>query len=209
MGGMLAAMYAALTPPDPLRNLVCFTTPIDFDGMGLFKRWTDPKHFDVDRIVDSLGNVPPELLYASFNLLRPVSQAVGRVQLWDNLWNDKFVESFRRFDRWAADQIPFPGECFRQTTKELQQENKLVKKEFKLGGRIVDLAEIKVPLLHVVAEHDHIVPYEASRALVPMAGSADKTEVMLKGGHVSLVAGANAMHRLWPKIETWLSERSL
>jgi len=209
MGGMLAAMYAALTPPDPLRNLVCFTTPIDFDGMGLFKRWTDPKHFDVDRIVDSLGNVPPELLFASFNLLRPVSQVVGRVQLWDNLWNDKFVESFRRFDRWAADQIPFPGECFRQTTKELQQQNKLVKKEFTLGGRIVDLADIKVPLLHVVAEHDHIVPYEASRALVPLAGSADKTEVMLKGGHVSLVAGGNAMHRLWPKIETWLSERSL
>ena len=80
------------TPEGPLRNLACFTTPIDFDGMGLFKRWTDPKHFDVDRIVDSLGNVPPELLYASFNLLRPVSQAVGRVQLWDNLWNDKFVD---------------------------------------------------------------------------------------------------------------------
>jgi len=209
MGGLLASMYAALHTEGPLRNLVCFTTPIDFDGMGLFKRWTDPRHFDVDRIVDSLGNVPPELLYASFNLLRPVSQAVGRVQLWDNLWNDRFVESYRRFDRWAADQIPFPGECFRQTTKELQQENKLVKKEFLLGGRRIDLAEIKVPLLHVVAEHDHIVPYDASRALVPMVGSEDKTEVMLKGGHVSLVAGANAVNRLWPRIEAWLSERSL
>jgi polyhydroxyalkanoate synthase len=209
MGGLLAAMYAALYTDGPLRNLVCFTTPIDFDGMGLFKRWTDPRHFDVDRIVDTLGNVPPELLYASFNLLRPVSRAVGRVQLWDNLWNDRFVESYRRFDRWAADQIPFPGECFRQTTKELQQANKLLKREFLLGGRLVDLAAIEVPLLHVVAEHDHIVPYEASRALVPMAGSADKTEVMLKGGHVSLVAGANAVHRLWPRIETWLAERSL
>jgi polyhydroxyalkanoate synthase subunit PhaC len=209
MGGLLASMYAALETEGPLRNLVCFTTPIDFDGMGLFKRWTDPRHFDVDRIVDSLGNVPPELLYASFNLLRPVSQAIGRVQLWDNLWNDRFVESYRRFDRWAADQIPFPGECFRQTTKELQQANKLVKKEFELGGRVVDLGEIKVPLLHVVAEHDHIVPYEASRALVPMAGSADKTEMMLKGGHVSLVAGANAVNRLWPRIEAWLAERSL
>jgi polyhydroxyalkanoate synthase len=209
MGGMLAAMYSALHVDGPLRNLVCFTTPVDFDGMGLFKRWTDPRHFDVDRIVDSLGNVPPELLYASFNALRPVSRAVGRVQLWDNLWNDRFVESFRRFDRWAADQIPFPGECFRQTTKELQQQNRLVKGEFELGGRTVDLGQIKVPLLHVVAEHDHIVPYEASRALVPMAGSEDKTEVMLKGGHVSLVAGANAVNRLWPRIEAWLSERSL
>ena len=44
----------------PLRNLACFTTPFNFDGMGLMKAWSDPKHFDVDRIVDTLGNVPPD-----------------------------------------------------------------------------------------------------------------------------------------------------
>ena len=27
---------------------------------------------------------------------------------------------------------------------------------------------------------------------------------MLKGGHVSLVAGANAVKRLWPKLDSWL-----
>ena len=212
MGGLLSILYAALHPTvagSGLRNLACFTTPIDFDGMGLFKTWCDPKHFDVDRIVDSVGNVPPELLYASFNLLRPASQVVGRVRLWDNMWNDEFVRAYRRFDRWAADQIPFPGECFRQTTKELQQQNRLVRDEFTLAGRPVRLADVKVPLLHVVAEHDHIVPYEAARALIPAAGSTDKTELKIKGGHVSLVAGANAVRRLWPKLESWLAERSV
>ena len=29
---------------------------------------------------------------------------------------------------------------------------------------------------------------------------------MLKGGHVSLVAGANAVKRLWPKLDSWLGE---
>ena len=53
MGGLLSVMYAALNADGPLRNLACFTTPIDFDGMGLFKRWTDPDHFDVDRSVDA------------------------------------------------------------------------------------------------------------------------------------------------------------
>ena len=33
-------------------------------------------------------------------------------------------------------------------------------------------------------------------------------EVMLKGGHVSLVAGPNAIKRLWPKLDFWLSRRS-
>ncbi len=208
MGGMLSAMYASLHPEGPLRNLACFTTPVDMDGMGLFKSWTDPKHFDVDRIADRLGNVPPALLYASFNALRPASQAAGRIRLWDNMWNDEFVTSYRRFDRWAADQIPFPGECFRQTTKELQQENRWFKGEFKLDGRPVLLEDIKVPLLHVMAEHDHIVPYEAGKPLVPHAGSDDKEDIVMKGGHVSLVAGPRAKGRLWPTLEQWLGERS-
>ena len=68
---------------------------------------------------------------------------------------------------------------------------------------------ITVPFLHVMAEHDHIVPYEAAKPLVPMVGSEDKKEVMLKGGHVSLVAGGNAIYRLWPQLESWLGERSV
>ena len=73
----------------------------------------------------------------------------------------------------------------------------------------MDLSQITIPFLHVVAEHDHIVPYESARVLVPMVGSEDKREVMLKGGHVSLVAGGNAIYRLWPQLDQWLAERSV
>ena len=66
----------------------------------------------------------------------------------------------------------------------------------------------RVPILHAVAEHDHIVPYDAAKPLIRKIGSTDKEEVILKGGHVSLVAGANAIKRLWPKLDSWLCERS-
>lgn len=209
MGGQLSTMYAALHTRGPLKNLACFTTPVDADGMTLFRQWTDRRYFDVDRVVDTLGNVPPELLYASFDMLKPAARVAKNIQLWDNLWNDEFVKSYRVFDRWAADQIPFPGECFRQVTKQMMWENRFVKNEMEVGGRKVNLGDIQVPFLHVVAEHDHIVPYEAARPLVPMVGSEDKQEVMLKGGHVSLVAGGNAIYRLWPQLDAWLGERSV
>jgi len=209
MGGMLAVIHAALHPDGPLANLVCFTTPVNFEGMRLFHRWADRRYFDVDRIVDTLGNVPPELMYASFEMLKPAARLHGQARLWDNMWNDDFVKSYRMFDRWAADQVPFPGECFRQTVKELMWENRLSKNELALGGRPVRLDRIRVPFLHVMAEHDHIVPHESARELVAMVGSADKTELVLKGGHVSLVAGPNASRRLWPQLDSWLSVRAV
>ncbi len=208
MGGLLTLLYAALNPDGPMKNLACFTTPVNYDGMGLQKTFADPRWFDVDRIVDTLGNVPPEMMSSSFEMLRPMSKSIGQVRLWDNMWNDEFTRSFRLMDRWGADQIPFPGETFRQTTKELMWENKLVKGELELGGRRVDLKNITKPLLHVTAEHDHIVPADASRDLVLLAGSEDKQDIIMKGGHVSLVAGGNAIYRLWPQLDRWLANRS-
>jgi polyhydroxyalkanoate synthase len=88
-------------------------------------------------------------------------------------------------------------------------DNKLFNDTMTVGGRAAKLADIKVPILHAVAEHDHIVPYEAAKHLIARVGSQDKEEVVLKGGHVSLVAGANAIKRLWPKLDSWLSGRSI
>jgi polyhydroxyalkanoate synthase len=77
----------------------------------------------------------------------------------------------------------------------------------KLGGQVVDLRNIKVPVLHITAEHDHLVPQDCAKALIANVGSDDKEEVMLKGGHVSLVAGPNAIKRMWPKLDQWLGAR--
>jgi polyhydroxyalkanoate synthase len=209
MGGLLALLYASLFPEGPVKNLACFTTPVNYEGMGLQRRFADPRWFDVDRVVDTMGNVPGDMMYQSFQMLRPASQGFSQVKLWDNMWDDEFVKSWRLFDRWGADQIPFPGECFRQTTKDLMWDNKLVKGELMIGGRNANLANITVPVLHVAALHDHIVPSEASKDLIELVGSEDKQEIVMKGGHVSLVAGGNAMFRLWPQLDRWLAQRSV
>ena len=208
MGGVLTAMYAATHADGPAKNLVFFTTPVDFSQMKLFSAWSDRRYFDVDRLVDTLGNAPPEMLLSAFDLLRPASRTAGVAQLWEKLDNDDFVKSYRMFDRWSSEILPLAGEYFRQTVKELMWENRLYKNELRVGGHPVDLARITQPALHVLAEHDHIVPYDASKPLIASIGSKDKEEVVLKGGHVSVAAGKNAITRLWPKLDAWLSERS-
>ncbi len=209
MGGQLTVMYAALHPGGPLRNLITCATPIDSDGMELQKKFSDPRYFDVDRLVDQLGNIPPEMMVQSFEMLRPASKAYSNIRLWDNIWDDNFVRNYRLFDRWGSDQIPFPGECFRQTTKHIMWANELARSELVLGGKRVDLKNITVPLMNVMAEHDHIAPFASVKPLIDLVGSEDKEDVIMKGGHVSLMAGPNAIKRLWPKLDAWLSERSV
>src|SRR6202790_5470516 len=207
-GGVLSVLYGAIFPDGPMKNLVCFTAPVDFRGMKLFSNFADQRYFDVDRLVDSVGNLPPEMILSSFEMLRPASRVTGQVQLWENIWNDEYVKSYRMFDRWATDILPLAGEYFRTIVKDLMWGNKLFDGTMTVGGQGADLPRIQAPILHAVAEHDHIVPYEAARHLIPMVGSADYQEGRLKRGHVRLVAGPNAVQRLWPKLDNWLGGRS-
>jgi polyhydroxyalkanoate synthase len=209
MGGLFCLLYGGVFETTPMKNLITIATPVNYEGMGLFRQWSDKRWFDVDRVVDSVGNIPPEMLYRSFELLRPADRLVAYVRLWDNLWNDQYVKHYRLLNKWTSDQIPFPGECYRQTTKELMWENKLMKGELEIGGKPVDLKRVTCPTLNAMAQHDHIAPYDATKDLTSLIGSEDKEDVVMKGGHVSLVAGANAVMRLWPKVNDWLSVRSV
>jgi polyhydroxyalkanoate synthase len=209
MGGLFGLMYNGIFHDAPVANIVCAATPVDFDGMGLFRRWSDRRWFDVDRLVDSLGNIPPDLIFRSFEMLRPAQRWAEYARLYDNLWNDMFVKHWRLFNRWVYDQIPFPGTAYRQMIKELMWDNKLMKGQLELGGQRVDTQAITCPVLHVMAEHDHIAPFASTQPLTSIVGSEEKEDVILKGGHVSLIAGRNAWLRVWPQMSQWLGERSV
>jgi polyhydroxyalkanoate synthase len=209
MGGVLSLLWSALQRGDAPKNLAVFTTPVDFKEMKLFQAWSDPKYFDVDRLVDTLGLAPSDMLFASFDMLRPGQRVAGNIRLLDNLWDDEFVKAHRMFDRWSTDILPLAGEYFRETTRKLVWENALMNGTMTVAGRPVDLGAITCPFLHATAQHDHIVTTAASAPLIEMIGSRDKEAVVLKGGHVSLIAGPNAVRRLWPKLDEWLGEKSV
>ena len=208
IGGTLSLLTAALFP-ERIANLVLFTTPVDFRHMALFRMWGDQKHFDVDRLVDALGNIPGEFLLQAFDLMRPANRTAGMLNLWVNMWNDDYVKSYRMFDRWAAETLPLAGEYFRQSTKEFLWRNSIMTGELVIGGQRVDLKKITVPVLSVVAQHDHVVPQPAAHPIMELVGSAEREELMVKGGHVSVVAGPGAVTRLWPTLDKWLAKRSV
>ncbi len=209
MGGVLSLIYAATHADGPLKNLVCLTTPVDNSKMGLTQVWNDPRYFDVDYLVDTLGILPAESVTQMFEMQRPAQRLAGQLRLWDQMLDDDFVDNYRAFNRWGEETLPLAGEYLRETTKELSWGNKLYTGELVVDGKEARLSSIEVPLLSVVAEHDHLAPRETTLPLLELVGSEDKEEILLKGGHVSLIAGPNAVKRMWPRLNDWLAVRSV
>jgi polyhydroxyalkanoate synthase len=211
MGGTMAAMHAALFPDEPLANLVLLTTPIDFapEKTGLLGLWTDEKRLDPDLVVESFGNVPSEIIENTMRMLKPVTNYVGTyAAMWDCILEEKPMGTWKAMNKWVGDGTPFPGTAFKQWIRDFYQQNKLVRGEIRLREHRVDLAQITCPLLNVAAERDHICPLPQAEPTTDLVSSEDKEFVVLDAGHVGLLTGRSAKKDLWPKVASWLEERS-
>ncbi len=163
-GGTFSLCYSALHP-EKIRNLITMVTPVDFRTPdNLLSHWM--QHVDVDLLVDTLGNIPGELLNWTYLSLKPY-RLMGQkyLQMVDQLENADKAKNFMRMEKWIFDSPDQAGEAFRQFAKDFFQDNKLIKGEVEIGGRTVDLANISMPVLNIYAKQDHLVPPAASTPL--------------------------------------------
>jgi polyhydroxyalkanoate synthase len=184
--------------------------PLDFGAdMGLLKLWAQKEYYDPDKLVEIVGNVPGDFLNFGFLLLDPVSNLYSKyLKFIDKVDDEKFVKMFFRMEKWINDGIPLAGEAYREYIRKLYQENQLVKNELRLNGNRVDLNNINMPLLSLVATYDHLVPPESSRGFNDLCPSKDKKMIEFPTGHIGLSVSSATKTKLWPEVANWLSERS-
>lgn len=211
IGAILTTVYAAMHPDDGIRNLILLTAPLDFAKRNelTFARWTDEKHFDVDKVLAVFGNMPGEMIDYGAKALKPVENYITNyLKLWENLDDPAVVEAWHSMNTWVTDLIPMAGAAYRQLIVDLYRNNRLMKGELEIRGEIVNLRKLRANLLDVIAGNDHITPACQSESLLSHIGSSDKEIYRVRGGHIGIMAGSGAQNRTWPHIETWLKARS-
>ncbi len=217
-GGTFSLMYSALHP-EKVKNLITFVAPLNFDtDKALLNIWA--KKIDVDKIVDYYGIIPGDFLNSGFLLLDPfrlmIDKYLGlidRIQYEPEddailLRNEETLKNFMRMEKWIFDSPGQAGETFRQFIKDCYQENLLIKNMMEIGGQRIDLKNITMPLLNVMAQFDHLVPNDASRPITDAVASTDKETLVFPTGHIGMFVGSKSQGEVCPKIATWLKTRS-
>ncbi len=209
MGGTLSTMFTAIHQ-DLVKNLILLATGIDFSTReGLINLWTDPRYFDVDKFVDTKGNIPAEFLQTAFLMLKPFANLIEKpINLMENVQRDEFVDDYLHMETWLNDNIPVPGEVYREFAKYLFQQNLLTKNRMPLGRHIVDLRKITCPLLNLMARNDDLVPCAQSEPLNDLVSSTDKEKIIWPAGHIGLAISGRAQKELWPRAVDWLVQRT-
>jgi polyhydroxyalkanoate synthase len=201
MGGALAAIGTALRPKG-IKTLTLLGTPLNFRSEELLYRWSaDPAVNKPDQLVDA-WRVAPAWNFESFSLLTLERKPDMLKALYNRLEDDGFVESYMAMERWVGDNIPMAAAVFKEFVTKCFLHNDLVEGRLEVGGKPVNLGDIKVPVLGIIGEADHLVPPETTG--VDMDLFENSEFIRFPSGHVGLSVSSKSHKLLWPQVCNWL-----
>ncbi|WP_263975488.1 class III poly(R)-hydroxyalkanoic acid synthase subunit PhaC [Leptolyngbya sp. 7M] len=161
-GGTFSLCYSAIYP-EKVKNLTVMVTPVDFHRPDALLNMQGgctigTEALDIDLMVDTLGNISGDYLNLDFLMLKPwqlgVQKYLDLLEIIDN--RDKLL-NFLRMEKWIFDSPDQAGEAYRQFLKDFYQGNKLIRGEIVLGDKLVNLSNIRMPVLNLYADKDHLV----------------------------------------------------
>lgn len=202
---MICVCYAALFAK--IKNLVLISTPIEFNTadnyIGQFL-----KRLDVDTLTSVMGNVSGAWLTQFFISLRPF-ELVGKkyLRFVEHLSDQERTDKFLQVEKWLYDAPDQTGASFVELVKEFYKQNKLIKGEYDIQNKKIDLANLTMPILNVMASEDEIVPMSASRGLKKYIGSKDYTQKIYPSGHIGIYISDKVGKRMPKAIAQWLKRR--
>jgi polyhydroxyalkanoate synthase len=166
-------MYAALHP-EKVKNLITIATPGDFDlDNSLLATWT--RAMKENYLLDSFGNLPGMVLNAAFVLRNPIEYSHKYFHFFERPRSLDSIAEFFATETWLYDSPPIIGEIYRQFVEYCYKQNLLIKNKMRIedgfsdgnddSGTVVNLKNINMPFLNILAKKDDLVAPNSSKAL--------------------------------------------
>lgn len=205
-GGVLSLCYATLFP-ETIQNLILLSTPVDFHRPKTFM-YRILKSIDVDLLGKVFGNIPGAILTQAllwlnpFKIMRKKFDEMARVQNHPQLL-DKFIQ----IEKWALDCPDHPSRAFCEFIKKFYRNNELIKGKIYFGKRHVDLKNVSMPVLNIVASDDSLVPAASSLALKKYVSSKVYKNRCYPGGHIGLYVNDANRQQIAHEVDRWMERK--
>ncbi len=111
-----------------------------------------------------------------------------------------------RFRDWYAWTVDLPGTYYLQVVSWLFQENRIAEGRFVALGRVIDLADVGIPVFLIAGRDDTLVSVAQLLATPHLIGTPPyAVETLVEPcGHLSLFTGKQTLDRAWGRAASWL-----
>jgi len=184
IGGTLLAIGAAALARDKderLASITMFAAQTDFSEPGELAFFINPSQLaTLEATMRRKGVLESRQMGGAFALLR--SQDL----LWQPIVNQYLKgQRDRMIDlmAWNADGTRMPWRMHSEYLYRLYLDNELATNRLPVGGKLIRLSDIRVPMFVVGTEADHVAPWKSVYKVDNLVRSDDLTFLLTAGGH--------------------------
>ena len=154
----------------------------------------------------ALGGAPAPLVRAAFQLSSVDKYVTKPLAIARHLGDREFLAQVEAVDRFTAGMLAYPGRTFGQLYHRFFRANDLREGHLDLGGRRLELAEVRVPVLVIAGAGDTIAPQRAVHRLTELLVHAPEIVYeVAPGGHLGVLTGRGARRTTWDHIDRFLA----
>jgi polyhydroxyalkanoate synthase len=198
LGGTMSIAAAAL---HSVKGLILVAAPWDYGGFSSQTRnelralWQA-----AEPAANGFGLLPAEVLQQIFWRIDPERTIAKFEQFAGKDPASPEGQNYVAVEDWANDGPPLTFAAGRDLMEEFIGGNRTGAGQWQVGGRTIDPAAFRFPLLNVLSTIDRITP--------ATSGWAGGKRIALAEGHVGMVVGRRAPGSLWKLLAEWVSKQA-
>ncbi|KUL94891.1 poly(3-hydroxyalkanoate) synthetase [Bosea sp. WAO] len=185
VGGTLLGVtlaYMAATQDKRIASATFFTTQVDFSKAGELSVFVDEQQIrTLEEQMAERGYLDGARMAGAFNMLRPNDL------IWSYAVNNYLKgKAPTAFDLlyWNSDSTRMPAANHSFYLRNCYLDNKLTKGEMRIGGKLLDLGKVTIPVYNLATREDHIAPAN-SVFIGSQAFGGPVSYVMAGSGHIA------------------------
>jgi len=202
IGGTLLSVAAAAMArdgDDRLQSISLFAAQTDFSEAGDIRRFISPSQLSfLEKLMWKRGYLGSENMGGAFSALR--SSDLIYAGMVDRYFMGRQAQ-LNDLMSWNADGTRMPYQMHTEYLEKLYLNNELANNKFKVGGRVVSVSDITVPMFVLGTETDHVAPWKSVYKVVGLTHN-ELTFALTSGGHnAGVVSGPQHPRRRY-RIDT-------
>ena len=207
LGGIMAAVTAAVHTDLPIQTVTMVGSPFDFSKNPTLAPVRAIGKYTGGRIIGTgmkvMGSIPAPLVSIGFKATALPTYLKKPRTLWTRRNDREFLEQIQIMNNMLA----YPGRATLQAYHRMALRNELAAGHFQGPNVYVDLANVRVPVMNVAGTGDVLAPVASVHhvgSILP--NSPDVRLPLAPGGHLGVLTGTKAPETTWVEINTFLAD---